>query len=76
MSAVEILDQLRSMPPAERRAVVGKIWEEFADSDLELTPKQATELDRRLSDHQARPDEVVSWDDMKASTEARYRRKS
>jgi putative addiction module component (TIGR02574 family) len=75
MSAVEILDQLRSMPPAERREVVEKIWDEFADRDLELTPKQAAELDRRLADHQARPNEVVSWDEVKAASEAKYRRK-
>ena len=76
MSSVEILDQLRSMPPAERREVVEKIWEEFADRDLELTPKQAAELDRRLADHQARPAEIVSWEEMKAATEAKYRPKS
>ena len=76
MSAVEILDQLRSMPAAERREIVEKIWDEFADRDLELTPKQAAELDRRLADHPARLDNVVSWDEMKAATDAKFRRKA
>ena len=74
MSAVEIIDQLRALPPAERREAVEKIWDEFADCDLELTPKQASELDRRLADHQARPDDVVGWKEIKESTEAKYGR--
>src|ERR1035441_4200741 len=53
MSSVEIIDQLRAMPSAERREIIEKIWDEFADRDLELTPKQAAELDRRLAEHQA-----------------------
>lgn len=73
MSAVEIIDQLRALPPAERRQVVEKIWDEFADRDLALTPKQADELDRRLADHQARPDDVVSWSEVKAANETKYR---
>ncbi len=74
MSTVAILDQLRAMPPTERREIVGKIWDEFADCDLALTPAQAAELDRRIADHQADPNDVVSWDEMKAATEAKHRR--
>jgi putative addiction module component (TIGR02574 family) len=75
MSTGEIIDQLRALPPAERREAVEKIWDEFADRDLELSPQQAVELDRRLAEHQARPDEVVSWNEVKAATEAKYRGK-
>jgi putative addiction module component (TIGR02574 family) len=73
MSALEILDQLRSMPAAERRQVVEKIWEEFGDRDLELTAEQANELDRRLAEHQATPGNVVSWEEIKRATDAKYR---
>jgi putative addiction module component (TIGR02574 family) len=76
MSAVEIIDQLRALPPAERREVVEKIWDEFADRDLELTPAQAAELDRRVADHQANPDDVVPWSEIKAATEAKYGRRA
>lgn len=75
MSAVEILAQLRSLPEAERREIVGKIWDEFADRDLEPTSKQAAELDRRIADHQANPGDVVAWQEMKAANETRFRRK-
>jgi len=75
MSSVEIIDQLRAMPSAERREVIEKIWDEFADRDLELTPKQAAELDRRLAEHRADPNDVVPWNSVKAATEAKYRGK-
>jgi putative addiction module component (TIGR02574 family) len=65
MSAAEILDQLRAMPAAERLGVLAQIWDEFADSDLGLTPAQQAELDRRLEDHQHRPDDVISWSEIK-----------
>jgi putative addiction module component (TIGR02574 family) len=72
VSALEIIDQLRALPPAERRVAVGKIWDEFADRDLGLTETQAAELDRRLSEHSARPDDVVSWKTIKAATQVKY----
>lgn len=75
MSAAEILEQLRSLPLTERREIVEKIWDEFADRDLALTPAQAAELDSRLTDHDANPHDVVAWDEIKAATEAKYRRK-
>ncbi len=74
MSAVEIIDQLRAMPPNERHEVVGRIWDEFADRDLEITPKQAAELDRRLAEHRANPNDVASWAEIKSATETKYRR--
>ena len=72
MSSVDIIDQLRAMPSAERREIFEKIWDEFADRDLELTPKQAAELDRRQAEHRAAPNDVVSWNRVKAATEAKY----
>ncbi|HRE79545.1 MAG TPA: addiction module protein [Opitutaceae bacterium] len=57
---MQIIDQLRAMAPMERREVVEKIWTEFADQDLELTPVQATELDRRLADYYANPNDVLA----------------
>jgi len=50
MSATEILEQIRRLPPAEQHEVVEKIREEFGDIDDDLTPEQIAELDRRAED--------------------------
>jgi putative addiction module component (TIGR02574 family) len=50
MSATEIIEQIRRLPPVERREVVEKIREEFGSLEDELTPEQVAELDRRAQD--------------------------
>ena len=50
MSATEILEQIRRLPPAEQHEVVEKIREEFGDIDDDLTPEQIAEFDRRAED--------------------------
>jgi putative addiction module component (TIGR02574 family) len=39
-----------------------------------LTPAQRTELDRRLVDHEAHPDDVVSWEEAKSSVDEQLKR--
>ena len=49
------LDEVLRLPVAEQSGAVP------------LTDAQRTELDRRLAEHEADPDDVVSWEDVKAS---------
>lgn len=49
MTAAEILDRLRELPPPERRQLLNLIWDEFADADLGGSPDRATKLDRSAS---------------------------
>ena len=60
----------------ERLALVEELWDSIAESTgkLPLTEAQQAELDRRLAEHEAHPDDVVSWEDVKASIEARVKR--
>ena len=53
----------------ERLALVEELWDSIAESgaDLPLTDAQRAELDRRLAEHEAAPDDVVPWEDVKAS---------
>lgn len=44
MTEREIMEQIRALPPDQRREIVQRIEAEFAD---ELTPEQISELDRR-----------------------------
>ncbi len=60
----------------DRIALVEEIWDSIvADSAaVPLTAPQRDELDRRLADHVASPDDVVSWDDVKTSLDERLKK--
>ena len=66
MSAAEILEQIAHLPPAERQAVVEKVWEKYGAFDSDLLPGEAELIERRLQDHRQNPDDVVSLDEVKA----------
>jgi hypothetical protein len=76
MSTTEILQQIRTLTPEQRREVIDKIQEEFGDLEPVITLAQSKELDWRLAEHGSRPDEVTGWSQIKAETEAKYARKS
>ncbi|MBV8608922.1 MAG: addiction module protein [Singulisphaera sp.] len=51
-------------------------WDRLVDRGYEpvLTEEQKAELDRRLAEDDAAPDDVVSWEEVKAQALARIRR--
>lgn len=61
----------------ERLALVEELWNSIAaDSEaVPLTGPQRSELDRRLADHQAKPDDTISWDEVKSSINDRLTRR-
>lgn len=58
---------------AERLRLVEDLWDSIA-ADTPLTDAQRAELDRRLADHEANPDDVVSWEEVQSSITARLNR--
>jgi putative addiction module component (TIGR02574 family) len=60
----------------ERLALVEEIWATIcADASVfPLTDAQRSELDRRVADDDAFPDDVVPWDEVKASVRSRLGR--
>ncbi len=60
----------------ERLALVEEIWASIcADAKVfPLTEAQRAELDRRVADDDAFPDDVVPWDEVKASVRSRLGR--
>ncbi len=60
----------------ERLALVEELWNSIAadSAAVPLTPAQRTELDRRLADHKANPDDVVPWEQVKSSLDDRLKR--
>ncbi len=58
---------------AERLLLVEELWDSIAAA-TSLTDAQRAELDRRLADHEANPDDVVSWEEVQSSITARLNR--
>jgi putative addiction module component (TIGR02574 family) len=54
------------------QAILDDIMAERAASDL--TEAQQRELDRRLAEDDAHPDDVIPWEVIKAEAQARLRR--
>jgi putative addiction module component (TIGR02574 family) len=72
MSAAEILDQIRRLPPEEQYEVAEKIWEEFGDFDDELTPQQAAELERRAEEFRKNPQDSIPWEQLRDEVRQRF----
>jgi len=65
----QILSQARQLSVQDQLELVEALWDGIAKRNAVPGPTDAqkTELDRRLADHEANPDDVVSWSEVKAS---------
>jgi putative addiction module component (TIGR02574 family) len=63
------------MSVEDRIALALAIWDSIAAEPHPplLTEAQRQELQRRLDDHQANPEDVVPWEQIKAEALARFR---
>jgi putative addiction module component (TIGR02574 family) len=64
------------LPVEERLALVEEIWDSIAaDSGaVPLTEAQRIELEKRIAEDDANPDEITPWEQVKASTLSRIRK--
>ena len=69
------LDEVMRLPVAERLRLVEALWDSIAadSTALPLTDAQRAELDRRLVEHEDHPDDVVPWEEIKASITERLK---
>jgi len=60
----------------DRLSLVEEIWDSIAadSAAVPLTDAQRAELDSRIADHEANPDDVVSWEEAKKSIAERLKR--
>jgi putative addiction module component (TIGR02574 family) len=60
----------------ERLTLVEELWDSIAadSSAVPLTEAQRTELDRRIAEHEASPDDVVPWEEIKTSITERLKK--
>jgi putative addiction module component (TIGR02574 family) len=72
----DLLDQARKLSLAEQIDLLEALWDSIAGQPGVPLPTDAQrdELDRRLADHLAHPDEVLDWSDVKAAARARLGR--
>jgi len=64
------------MSVEDRISLATAIWDSIATEPHPplLTEAQRLELERRLADHAANPDDVVPWEEVKAEALARFQR--
>lgn len=60
----------------ERLALVEELWDSIAESSANapLSDTQRAELGRRLAEHKAHPEDVVSWEEVKDSISSRLKK--
>ena len=68
MDLQTVLAEVESWPIEDRLRLVERIWEGLGERADEsgLTEAQRAEIDRRLADDDASPDDVFSWEEVKA----------
>ena len=71
----QLLQQASVLDVDEQIELVEAIWDGIVSRGAApaLTEAQKTELDRRLADHLANPNDVVSWSVVKAAALAKIR---
>ena len=71
----QLLQQASVLDVDEQIELVEAIWDGIVSRGAApaLTEAQKTELDRRLADHLANPNDVVSWSEVKATALAKIR---
>jgi putative addiction module component (TIGR02574 family) len=63
------IEELRSLPVAERIQIVEDLWDSIAEDSggLQLNEAQKRELDRRLDDFEANPSAGAPWDQVRSA---------
>ncbi len=68
MDLPSVLREVDAWPVEDRVLLVQKLWDRLVDQgyEPELWENLRDELDRRLAADEAAPDDVVSWEEVKA----------
>jgi putative addiction module component (TIGR02574 family) len=76
MDTSATLAEIRAMNIDDRIRLVQAIWDTIAEDagQVELTEAQIQELERRLADDDANPEDVIPWETVKAEALARLRK--
>jgi putative addiction module component (TIGR02574 family) len=64
-------DEIVRLSPDERLTLIAQLWDSLDDDQVQLTPAQRTELDRRLATLADDRAISVTWETLKAELEQR-----
>ncbi len=76
MNLDTVLTEVDAWPVGDRIRLMNELWDRLVDQghEPELTGEQKAELDLRLEEDDVAPDDVVSWEEVKAQALARIQR--
>ncbi|RAM53452.1 MAG: hypothetical protein C6Y22_00970 [Hapalosiphonaceae cyanobacterium JJU2] len=63
------LNEITALSVEDQIRLVQAIWDSIAAEQAypDLTEVQKRELDRRITDYEANPDDILTWEEIKAS---------
>ena len=64
-------DKITRLSPDERLALIAQLWDSLDDHQVQLTPAQVAELERRLATLDQDHAQSVTWETLKAELEQR-----
>lgn len=74
MRRPELWAELMELTPEERIELAEDLWDSIGPRELPpLTPEQKEELDRRLAEHERDPSTAITWDEVKARLQSRFK---
>ncbi len=67
MAQIPLSPEIRSLPIPDRLQLVEQIWDSIVQDEkvFEMTDRQKSELDRRISAHEASPGRGQPWEVVK-----------
>ncbi|GAH50306.1 unnamed protein product [marine sediment metagenome] len=73
MSLQAALKEIAKLTPEEKLQLVEEVWDELSEhsEDIPLTEAQKKELNRRLDEYEKNPENVLTWEEVKASIRRR-----
>jgi putative addiction module component (TIGR02574 family) len=74
----ELLEQAKALSPSDQLELVEALWNQMAVRDAIPLPTDAQriELERRLADYQANPEDTLPWEAAKTSALAKLKARS
>ena len=64
-------DEITRLSPDERLALIAQLWDSLDEQQVQLTPAQQAELERRLATLEHDRTQTVTWETLKAELEQR-----